>query len=78
MLFSYNILQQNKNNDKEMIIGEGIFFLLIFLWGAMRLKKLFVREQKLQQQQQNFLLAITHELKSPLASVKLYILNQII
>ncbi|AIM38545.1 sensor histidine kinase [Sphingobacterium sp. SG20118] len=58
---------------KSMIIGEGIFFLLIFLWGAMRLKKLFVREQKLQQQQQNFLLAITHELKSPLASVKLYI-----
>jgi len=56
-----------------MIIGEGIFFLLIFLWGALRLKKLFVREQKLQQQQQNFLLAITHELKSPLASVKLYI-----
>ena len=47
--------------------------MLIFLWGAMRLKKLFVREQKLQQQQQNFLLAITHELKSPLASVKLYI-----
>lgn len=58
---------------KSMIIGEGIFFLLIFLWGALRLKKLFVREQKLQQQQQNFLLAITHELKSPLASVKLYI-----
>ncbi|KKX47226.1 hypothetical protein L950_0227675 [Sphingobacterium sp. IITKGP-BTPF85] len=30
---------------KSMIIGEGIFFLLIFLWGALRLKKLFVREQ---------------------------------
>ncbi len=58
---------------KTMIIGEGIFFLLIFIFGALRLKKLFTREQKLQQQQQNFLLAITHELKSPLASVKLYI-----
>ena len=58
---------------KGMIIGEGIFFLLIFIWGALRLKKLFSREHKLQQQQQNFLLSVTHELKSPLASVKLYI-----
>ncbi len=58
---------------KGMIIGEGIFFLLIFIWGAMRLKKLFSGEHKQQQQQQNFLLAVTHELKSPLASVKLYI-----
>ncbi|UIR55029.1 ATP-binding protein [Sphingobacterium sp. SRCM116780] len=67
------MLVQFQPQRKPMIIGEGIFFLLIFMWGAMRLKKLFVREQKLQQQQQNFLLAITHELKSPLASVKLYI-----
>ncbi len=58
---------------RGMIIGEGIFFLLIFIWGAMRLKKLFSREHKQQQQQQNFLLSVTHELKSPLASVKLYI-----
>jgi len=56
-----------------MIIGEGLFFLFIFMWGATRLKKLFSREHKQQQQQQNFLLAVTHELKSPLASVKLYI-----
>lgn len=60
-------------SKKNMIIGEGIFFLIIFLWGAWRLKRLVEREQKLLQQQQNFLLAITHELKSPLASVKLYI-----
>ncbi|MBD1425021.1 sensor histidine kinase [Sphingobacterium arenae] len=58
---------------KGMIIGEGLFFFLIFIWGAMRLKKLFTREHKQQQQQQNFLLSVTHELKSPLASVKLYI-----
>lgn len=58
---------------KGMIIGEGIFFFLIFIWGAMRLKKLFTREHKQQQQQQNFLLSVTHELKSPMASVKLYI-----
>ncbi|MCW8312704.1 HAMP domain-containing histidine kinase [Sphingobacterium sp. InxBP1] len=60
-------------SKKNMIIGEGVFFLIIFLWGAWHLKRLVEREQKLLQQQQNFLLAITHELKSPLASVKLYI-----
>src|SRR5690606_9681087 len=73
-LFWWGYLLVNyEPNRKGMIIGEGIFFLLIFIWGAMRLKKLFSREHKLQQQQQNFLLSVTHELKSPLASVKLYI-----
>lgn len=67
------LLVQYEPERKGMIIGEGIFFLLIFIWGARRLKKLFSREHKQQQQQQNFLLAVTHELKSPLASVKLYI-----
>lgn len=67
------LLVQYEPQRKGMIIGEGLFFLLIFMWGAMRLKKLFSREHKQQQQQQNFLLSVTHELKSPLASVKLYI-----
>lgn len=58
---------------KGMIIGEGMMFLLIFLWGAVKLKGQFKKEHKIQMQQQNFLLAITHELKSPLASIKLYI-----
>lgn len=58
---------------KGMIIGEGLIFLLIFLWGASKLKEQFRKEHKNQQQQQNFLLSITHELKSPLASIKLYI-----
>src|SRR3546814_3697161 len=56
-----------------MIIGEGIFFMLIFVGGALKLKKAFVREHKIQHQQRNFLLAVTHEFKSPLASIKLAI-----
>ncbi len=58
---------------KVMIIGEGLFFMLIFVFGALKLKRAFVREHRIQQQQQNFLLAVTHELKSPLASIKLAI-----
>lgn len=67
------MLIEAQPDRKAMIIGEGIFFMLIFVVGALRLKKAFVREHKIQQQQQNFLLAVTHELKSPLASIKLAI-----
>src|SRR5690606_28768465 len=54
------------------IIGEGIFFFLIFIWGARRLKKLFTREHKQQKQQQNFLLSEPQGLKRLMASVRLY------
>lgn len=67
------ILVKAVPDRKEMIIGEGIFFMIIFVVFAFRLKGAFVRDYKLQQQQRNFLLAVTHELKSPLASIKLYL-----
>lgn len=67
------LLIESQPHRKVMIIGEGVFFMLIFVVGALKLKKAFVREHKIQQQQQNFLLAVTHELKSPLASIKLAI-----
>ena len=58
---------------KGMIIGEGMIFLVIFVLGVIRLKKHLSQERYYANQQQNFLLAVTHELKSPLASVKLYL-----
>ncbi|MGH2622610.1 MAG: histidine kinase dimerization/phospho-acceptor domain-containing protein, partial [Sphingobacterium sp.] len=67
------ILIKFEPDRKGMIVGEGLIFLLIFIWGALRLKRQMKKEHEHNQQQQNFLLAITHELKSPLASVKLYI-----
>ena len=58
---------------KGMIIGEGLIFLMIFFVGALKLKNQIVKEHERRSQQNNFLLSITHELKSPLASIKLYL-----
>lgn len=67
------LLVRSMPDQKGMIIGEGVFFLIIFIVFSFRLKGAFVRDYKLQEQKRNFLLAVTHELKSPLASIKLYL-----
>jgi len=41
--------------------------------GIFQMHKTLSRKEKLHHQQKNFLLSVTHELKSPLASIKLYL-----
>lgn len=60
-------------NSKGMVLGETAVFLFIFFVGAYYLQKALDQERKLHHQQKNFLLSVTHELKSPLASIKLYL-----
>ncbi len=54
-----------------MILGEGSIFIVVFFAGAYSLHRSINRERKLQEQKKNFLLSVTHELKSPLASIKI-------
>jgi signal transduction histidine kinase len=54
-----------------MIMGEGSIFIFVFLAGAYWLHRSIIKERKLQEQKRNFLLSVTHELKSPLASIKI-------
>lgn len=54
-----------------MIMGEGLIFILVFFVGAYSMHKSIIKERKLQEQKKNFLLSVTHELKSPLASIKI-------
>ena len=56
-----------------MVIGEGAVFLLILCFGFYKIRKSISKELNFQQQQQNFLLTITHELKTPIAALKLYL-----
>lgn len=54
-----------------MIIGEGSVFISLIAFGIYQIRKSIFKEFALAQQQQNFMMAVTHELKSPLASIKL-------
>src|SRR5436190_20888556 len=45
-------------------VGEGSTFLLIIIIGAILMYRLVLRQFRVQQQQQNFMMAITHELKT--------------
>jgi signal transduction histidine kinase len=65
------LLVKKMPSSLGMIVGEGSLFLIVFLVGAIWLHKSICRERQLQEQKKNFLLSVTHELKSPLASIKI-------
>lgn len=54
-------------------VGEGLVMMVLLFWGMLVIYSTFSKNIKLNKQQNNFLLSITHELKTPIASVKLYI-----
>ncbi len=70
--FLDNLLDKTERKT-IMFISEGIFFSLMVLGGVYIMFVLLKKELKLESQQKNFILSITHELKSPLASIKLYL-----
>ena len=65
------ILFQDLRKKRIMIIGEGSVFLILLLLGGLRVYQTFKKETELALQQSNFLLSVTHELKSPIASARL-------
>jgi two-component system phosphate regulon sensor histidine kinase PhoR len=67
----YKKIEDKYQRQRIMIFTEGTVFLVLLLAGLWIVRKSFKREMELAEQQKNFLLSITHEFKSPLASVKL-------
>ena len=59
--------------NKRMFIYESAAFLVLIIVGFVRIYKSLNRELEVGQQQHNFMLSITHELKTPLASIKLFL-----
>lgn len=64
-------LRHHKTMQTVMIVGEGTVFLLLLLFGVYKIKQAQDKETALSNQQKNFFLSITHELKTPIAATKL-------
>lgn len=64
-------LKKKENNYIYMIIGEGTIFLIFITIGIIRVYNAHKREKEISSQQKNFLLSVSHELKTPLATSKL-------
>jgi len=66
------LTQGLSTRDWVMLILGGIFFALV-LAGLVALSAWLVREMRLNQRQRAFLDAVTHEMRTPLASLRLYL-----
>ena len=62
---------KDKSKKTAQYLGEGGTFLLLILAGATFVFRAVRRELKSSAEQQNFMMAITHELKTPIAVTKL-------
>lgn len=67
----YMEVSEHFKRQRWMITGESAVFMFLLMLGMWRIFKINQKQMALANQQQNFLLSITHELKSPIASVQL-------
>ena len=65
------VLYETTERRINRVIWEGAFFLFVLVIGIGILTKTIRREYELRKRQQNFLAAVSHELKTPLTSMRL-------
>jgi two-component system, OmpR family, sensor histidine kinase CiaH len=63
--------QSDLRNKVLMVIGEGTVFFILLALGFRYIKRTVSRQLELARMEQTFLLSVTHELKTPIAAVKL-------
>ncbi len=56
-----------------MVTGEGVVFMLLLIIGMWQIARAMRRESDLARQERNFTLSITHELKTPVATLRLFL-----
>ncbi|MFI5186803.1 MAG: sensor histidine kinase [Chitinophagales bacterium] len=73
VLFDATITKIKLDHKRDLVkyISEGSTFLLLILIGAAFVYRSVRRQFLLQQQQQNFMMAVTHELKTPISVARL-------
>ena len=60
-------IQDFQLRKTKQFIGEGITILVLFLLGAIYVYRSLMKQLRYADQQQNFMMAVTHELKTPIA-----------
>ncbi len=66
-------IQDYQLRKNKQYIGEGLTILFLFLLGAIYVYRSLVKQIRYSNQQQNFMMAVTHELKTPIAITQLNI-----
>lgn len=56
-----------------MLVGEGTVFVIILFGGVFMIKRAYKKENDLNKLQENFLLSVSHELKTPISSITLFL-----
>jgi signal transduction histidine kinase len=64
-------IEKEISRNHRKYLAEGVTFLILILIGAAFVYRSVRRQFRLQQQQQNFMMAVTHELKTPIAVARL-------
>ncbi|PVD49824.1 two-component sensor histidine kinase [Terrimonas sp.] len=64
-------IETERRKKEFQYIGEGATFMLLILVGAVFVYRATRKQIRLNNQQQNFMMAVTHELKTPIAVAKL-------
>ena len=68
-----NLIESYQLRKQKQFLGEGITFLILFILGAAFVYRSLMRQIRFSNQQQNFTMAVTHELKTPIAVTQLNI-----
>lgn len=64
-------LERERRSHVNQYRWEGAFFLAVLLAGVWVIRRALLQERELRLRQENFLAAVSHELKSPIASLRL-------
>lgn len=67
----YISLHKEYKKQEQMIMGEAIVLAFTLIAGIWFINRSYQKQTEIAKQSRNFLLSITHELKSPLSSIKL-------
>src|SRR5688572_9119512 len=58
-------IEKEKKSNTIQYLGEGVTFLMMIIAGAVFVFRIVRKQFRQSQEQENFMMAITHELKTP-------------